>query len=441
MQKIAIIGTGYVGLVTAVGFAELGNSVIGIDKDKEKLEPLKKGIPPFYEPGLEELLKKNFKEGRIVFTDSIKDGVENSDIIFICVGTPPLEDGSADLSQISVVSKEIAEHLNGWKLIVEKSTVPVMTSQWIKRTIKLYSKRAENFDVASNPEFLREGSALHDFFNPDRIVIGVESERAKEVLLDLYKDFKCPVVVTDINTAEIIKHASNSFLAMKISFINMISDLCEKTGADIEKVAYGMGLDKRIGLQFLKAGIGYGGSCFPKDVRAFFKIGEEHGLYFGLLKETDRINEQRIERLMEKVKSALWLPKGKIIGILGVAFKPDTDDIREAPSLKIIEALQREGAILKIHDPRAIPNAKKVLKESNNLKYFEDPYHVCEGAEALILVTEWDEYRELDLKKVKELMKTPIIIDGRNFFDPEEVLSHGFEYYCMGRGNYLKRKD
>lgn len=441
MQKIAIIGTGYVGLVTAVGFAELGNSVIGIDKDMEKLEPLKKGIPPFYEPGLEELLKKNFKEGRIRFTDSIKEGVEESDIIFICVGTPPLEDGSADLSQISIVSKEIAEHLNGWKLIVEKSTVPVMTSQWIKRTIKLYSKRTENFDVASNPEFLREGSALQDFFHPDRIVIGVESERAKEILLNLYKDFNCPIVVTDINTAEIIKHASNSFLAMKISFINMISDLCEKTGADIEKVAYGIGLDKRIGLQFLKAGIGYGGSCFPKDVRAFFKIGEEHGLYFGLLKETDRINEQRIERLMEKVKTALWLPKGKTIGILGVAFKPNTDDIREAPSLKVIEALRKEGAILKVHDPKAIPNAKKVICESENLKYVENPYNACEGAEALILLTEWDEYRELDLKKVKELMKTPIIIDGRNIFNPEEVIGLGFEYYCMGRGNYLKRKD
>lgn len=441
MQKIAIIGTGYVGLVTAVGFAELGNSVIGIDKDMEKLEPLKKGIPPFYEPGLEELLKKNFKEGRIRFTDSIKEGVEESDIIFICVGTPPLEDGSADLSQISIVSKEIAEHLNGWKLIVEKSTVPVMTSQWIKRTIKLYSKRTENFDVASNPEFLREGSALQDFFHPDRIVIGVESERAKEILLNLYKDFNCPIVVTDINTAEIIKHASNSFLAMKISFINMISDLCEKTGADIEKVAYGIGLDKRIGLQFLKAGIGYGGSCFPKDVRAFFKIGEEHGLYFGLLKETDRINEQRIERLMEKVKTALWLPKGKIIGILGVAFKPNTDDIREAPSLKVIEALRKEGAILRVHDPKAIPNAKKVICESENLKYVENPYNACEGAEALILLTEWDEYRELDLKKVKELMKTPIIIDGRNIFNPEEVIGLGFEYYCMGRGNYLKRKD
>ncbi len=440
MQKIAIIGTGYVGLVTAVGFAELGNDVIGVEKDKEKLDLLKKGLPPFYEPGLEELLKKNFENGRIKFSDSIKEGVEKSEIIFICVGTPPLEDGSADLSQISVVSKEIAEHLNGWKLIVEKSTVPVMTSQWIKRTIKLYSKREENFEVASNPEFLREGSALQDFFHPDRIVIGVESERAKEILLNLYKDFDCPIVVTDINTAEIIKHASNSFLAMKISFINMISDLCEKTGADIEKVAYGIGLDKRIGLEFLKAGLGYGGSCFPKDVRAFFKIGEEHGLHFGLLKETDKINEQRIERVMEKVKSALWLPKGKVIGILGVAFKPNTDDVREAPSLKIIEALRKEGAILRVHDPKAISNAKRIIEEDKNLKYVNSPYEACEGAEALIIVTEWDDYRKLDLKRVKELMKTPIIIDGRNIFNPEEVINLGFEYYCMGRGNYLKGK-
>lgn len=440
MQRITIIGTGYVGLVTAVGFAELGNNVIGIEKDREKLDLLKKGIPPFYEPGLEELLRKNFQEGRIIFSDITKEGVEESEIIFICVGTPPLEDGSADLSQISVVSKEIAEHLNGWKLIVEKSTVPVMTSQWIKRTIKLYSKKGESFEVASNPEFLREGSALQDFFNPDRIVIGVESDRAKEILLNLYKDFKCPIVVTDINTAEIIKHASNSFLAMKISFINMISDLCEKTGADIEKVAYGIGLDKRIGLQFLKAGLGYGGSCFPKDVRAFYKIGEEHGLYFGLLKETDKVNEQRIERLMEKVKSAIWLPKDKIIGILGVAFKPNTDDVRDAPSFKIIKALRKEGAILKVHDPKAIPNAKRILEESKDLIYTETPYKACEGAEALVIVTEWEEYRNLDLKKVKELMKTPIIIDGRNIFNPEEVMGLGFEYYCMGRGNYLKRK-
>ncbi len=440
MQNITIIGTGYVGLVTAVGFAELGNKVIGIEKDKEKLDLLKKGLPPFYEPGLEELLKKNFNEGRIKFSDSIKEGMEESEIIFICVGTPPLEDGSADLSQISSVSKEIAENLNGWKLIVEKSTVPVMTSQWIKRTIKLYSKRDVNFEVASNPEFLREGSALNDFFHPDRIVIGVESDKGKEVLLNLYKDFDCPILVTDINTAEIIKHASNSFLAMKISFINMISDLCEKTGADIEKVAYGIGLDKRIGLQFLKAGIGYGGSCFPKDVRAFFKIGEEHGLYFGLLKETDRINSQRIERLMEKVRLALWLPKGKVIAILGVAFKPNTDDVRDAPSLKVIEALRKEGAILKVHDPKAISNVKKIIGEDENLKYVNTPYEACDGAEALILVTEWEGYKELDLKRIKGLMKTPIIIDGRNFFDPEEVIKNGFEYYCMGRGNYLKRK-
>ncbi len=440
MQRIAIIGTGYVGLVTAVGFAEMGNIVIGIDNDQEKLELLKKGLPPFYEPGLEELLRKNFEKGSIRFTDSIEEGARESDIIFICVGTPSLEDGSADLSQISAVSKEIAEHLDGWKLIVEKSTVPVMTSQWIKRTIKLYSRREGNFDVASNPEFLREGSALHDFFHPDRIVIGVESERAKENLIHLYKDFNCPIVITDINTAEIIKHASNSFLAMKISFINMLSDLCEKTGADVEMVAYGIGLDKRIGLQFLKAGLGYGGSCFPKDVRAFYKIAEEHGLHFGLLKETERVNQQRIERLMEKIKSAMWLPKNKVMGILGVAFKPDTDDIREAPSLKIIEILRREGAYLKIHDPKAIPNIKKVIKEDENLKYVDSPYKACENAEALIIVTEWDEYRELDLNKIKEIMKTPIIIDGRNIFKPEEVIKLGFEYYCMGRGNYQRGK-
>ncbi|MGQ9618422.1 MAG: UDP-glucose dehydrogenase family protein [Candidatus Aminicenantia bacterium] len=441
MHKITVIGAGYVGLVTAVGFAELGNEVINVEKAEEKLTLLKEGKPPFYEPGLEELLKKNFDERRLKFTDSIEEGVKGSDIIFICVGTPSLEDGSADLSQISIVAREIARYLDGWKLIVEKSTVPVKTSQWIRREIELYSRREGNFDVASNPEFLREGSALQDFFYPDRIVVGVESERAKETLLSLYKDFNCPIVITDINTAEIIKHASNSFLAMKISFINMISDLCEKTDADVEMVAYGVGLDKRIGLQFLKAGLGYGGSCFPKDVRAFYKIGEEHGLHFGLLRDTERINEQRIERLMEKVRKALWLPKDKVIGILGVAFKPNTDDIREAPSIKIIELLKREGAFLKIHDPKAIPNIKKVVPESERIKYLEDPYKTSEDAEALIIVTEWDEYRNLDLKKIKELMKTPIIIDGRNIYEPVEVIKLGFEYYCMGRSNYLKRKN
>ncbi|MEO0202913.1 MAG: UDP-glucose/GDP-mannose dehydrogenase family protein [candidate division WOR-3 bacterium] len=429
-MKIGVIGTGYVGLTTALMFAKLGFKVYGNDKDKEKIEKLKRGICPIYEPGLEEILKEMLKLNQIEFLDDIAQTIKISDVIFICVGTPTNPDGSPDLSQVEEVSRIIAENLNGYKLIVEKSTVPVQTAQWIKRTIKLYSHKNFEFDIASNPEFLREGSALKDAFNPDRIVIGVENERAKNILLNLYEKINAPKIIVDINTAEIIKHASNAFLAMKISFINMVADLCEKTGADIRKVAEGMGYDKRIGREFLNAGIGYGGSCFPKDVRAFYYIGSSYGLDFSLLLAIENINNSRIDRIIEKLKLALWNLNNKKIAIWGLSFKPDTDDIREAPSLKVVSRLLMEKAIICAYDPKAMENFKKLFP---NVNYGDDKYEVLRDANALLILTEWNEFKNVEFEKMKELMRTPIIVDGRNIFECEEVKSHGFEYYPIGR--------
>ncbi|MEO0160486.1 MAG: UDP-glucose/GDP-mannose dehydrogenase family protein [candidate division WOR-3 bacterium] len=429
-MKIGIIGTGYVGLTTALTFAKLGFKVYGNDKDKEKIEKLKNGICPIYEPGLDELLKEMLEANQIEFLEDIVQTIKLSDVIFICVGTPTNPDGSPDLSQVEEVSRIIAENLNGYKLIVEKSTVPVQTAQWIKRTIKLYSHRDIEFDVASNPEFLREGSALKDAFNPDRIVIGVESERAKEILLKLYEKINAPKIIVDINTAEIIKHASNAFLAMKISFINMVADLCEKTGADIKKVAEGMGYDKRIGREFLNAGIGYGGSCFPKDVRAFYYIGSSYGLDFSLLLAVENINNSRIDRIIEKLKKALWNLNNKKIAIWGLSFKPNTDDIREAPSIKVVNRLLKENATISAYDPKAMNNFKKLFP---NIMYGNDKYEVLKNANALLILTEWDEFKNVDFGKMRELMRTPIIVDGRNIFECEEVRKYNFEYYPMGR--------
>ncbi len=430
MKKIAVFGAGYVGLITALGFAKLGNRVYSVDKDKGKIEKLLRGEPPFYEPGLDELLEEVRRTGLISFHTDGREAVKEADIIFICVGTPPLPDGRADLSQVEAVARFIAENMQEFKIIVEKSTVPVRTSFWIKRTISLYNRRKVDFEVASNPEFLREGSAIHDFFNPERIVIGVESERVGKVLSDLYRGFSCPVLVTDINTAEIIKHASNSFLAMKISFINMISDLCEKTGADVDMVARGMGLDSRIGEKFLKAGVGYGGSCFPKDVKAFYRIAEEHGLDFSLLKEVDRINNKRASRFVAKIKKALWNLKAKKIAVFGLAFKPNTDDVREAPSLRIIKLLLEEGAEVSAYDPKAMENAAKVLK---GIEYASSPYEAASGSNAIALVTEWDEFKNLDWSRIASLMETPIVFDGRNFLDGRRLAELGFEYYPIGK--------
>jgi len=433
-MKIAVIGTGYVGLVTAAGLAEFGHAVVGADKAADKIERIARGELPIYEPGLEELLKSNLKRGNLTFSEDLDKTIRASDVIFVCVGTPQGEDGSADMSQIEEVSRQIAENLNGYKVVVEKSTVPVKTSSWIKRTITLYKKSDIHFDIASNPEFLREGSAVPDFLRPDRIIIGVETERARDILVKIYENAKDRLLITNIDTAELIKHASNSFLAMKISYINLMANLCEKTEADIEQVAKGMGLDPRIGNLFLKAGLGFGGSCFPKDLKALIKIGEDLGVDMSLLKETDRINAERSKLFLEKIKKALWILKDKKIAILGLAFKPDTDDIREAPSIKLIANLLNEGAVLRLYDPKAQNNMKELYPEDKTrIQYCRTPYKAANGANALLLCTEWKEFIDLDLKKVKNLMDNPIIVDGRNIFNPAEVRKIGFEYYSIGR--------
>lgn len=435
-MKITIIGAGYVGLATTVGFAELGNEIMCVDKFHTKIEKLSKGISPIFEPGLPELLQKHIRQNRIYFTDKIEDGIGFSDIIFLCVGTPQNDDGKADLFQIEEASKDIAKHMKSYKLIIEKSTVPVNTHQWVKRVIKRYTKKNIEFDVASNPEFLKEGSAVYDFMNPDRIVVGIESNKAKKILENLYQPFKekaIPIIITTPAAAELIKHASNSFLAMKISYINMVSELCEKVGADINMVAEGMGYDKRIGRDFLKAGIGYGGSCFPKDVKAFIKIAEEQGIDFTLLKEVEKINFIRKIKFLKKIKEALWIIKDKSIAIWGLAFKPDTDDIREAPSIDIVRELKKDGANLRLYDPQAMENFRDIFSESKYITYFEDKYEALKETEALVIVTEWDEFVKADLDKIKTNMKLPIIIDGRNIYPPQIMKEKGFEYYSIGR--------
>jgi len=432
-MKIAVIGTGYVGLVTAAGLAEFGHAVIGTDKDAEKIEKIAAGIAPIYEPGLEDLLARNLKKGNLAFTPEVDRTIREADVIFVCVGTPQDENGRADMSQIESVSRAIAQNLNGYKVIVEKSTVPVKTSDWIKRIVTLYRKGDTPFDVASNPEFLREGAAVGDFLEPDRIIIGVESDRARDILVRIYDQFKDRILVTNIDTAELIKHASNSFLALKISYINMISDLCEKTDADVERVALGMGLDPRIGKQFLKAGLGYGGSCFPKDIKALVKIGEDLGVNMSLLKEADRVNHDRIRIFLDKVRRALWILKDKKIAVLGLAFKPETDDIRESSSIGIIRELLKEGALLRLYDPKAMDCMKRVFPESASVVYCGDGYEAAEEANALLLTTEWAEFADLDLGRIKDLMANPIIVDGRNLFAPGKVRELGFEYYSVGR--------
>ena len=433
-MKIGIIGTGYVGLVSAAGLAELGHTVVGTDAVVEKIEMASNGVAPIYEPGLEELLKKNLKSGNLSFSTDLNQTILSSDVLFVCVNTPQREDGSADMTYVEAVSRQIAENLNAYKVVVEKSTVPVQTSMWINRTISLYKKGETDFDIASNPEFLREGSAIEDFLNPDRVIIGVESERARDILVKIYEKFKERILVTNIDTAELIKHASNSFLAMKISYINLMSEICERTEADVELVAKGMGLDDRIGPRFLRAGLGYGGSCFPKDIKALTKIGEDLGINMSLLKEADRINTDRINNFVEKIKKALWILKDKKIAVLGLSFKPETDDIREAPSLKVIKELLEEGSQLRLYDPEAMENVKAVLpEEPPRISYTESPYEAAEGANALLIITEWEEFSGLDLEKIKEIMDNPIIVDGRNIFDIPTMKKLGFEYYSIGR--------
>ncbi|MFC2169745.1 UDP-glucose dehydrogenase family protein [Acidobacteriota bacterium] len=433
-MKIAVIGTGYVGLVTAVGLADLGHDVTGTDIISEKVEKASQGIANIYEPGLQELLKANLKKGNLSFSDDLNQTIRSANALFVCVNTPQKEDGSADMSYVEGVSRKIAENLNDYKIIVEKSTVPIKTSLWIKRTISLYKKTDQDFDVASNPEFLREGSAVSDFLNPDRIIIGVETDRARDILVRIYKKHEDRLLITNIDTAELIKHASNSFLALKISYINLMSDLCEQTDADIEQVARGMGLDLRIGGHFLRAGIGYGGSCFPKDIKALAKIGEDLGVGMNLLKEADQINLKRIDNFIEKIKKALWIIKDKKIGILGLSFKPDTDDIREAPSIKIIRKLLAEEAFLRLYDPKAMQNMKEIFPDNPpNVLYANSLYEAAEGTNVLLLLTEWAEFKEMDFEKIKKVMDNLIIVDGRNVFKPGKIRQLGFEYYSVGR--------
>lgn len=433
LLKVGIIGAGYVGLVTATCLAEIGNQVICSEKDKKRLSILKKGKCPIYEPGLEKLIEKNHET--LNFTSETAELVDFADIIFICVGTPAKDDGKPDLSQVEGASREIAASLDDkYKLIVEKSTVPVRTYEWVKKTLNRYSDNPVNFDVASNPEFLREGSAIKDFMEPDRIVIGVETKKAEELLKRLYKPLtnkEIPLLVTDPATAEMIKHASNSFLAMKISYINMIADLCEKVGVDVDIVAKGMGYDHRIGKEFLRPGIGYGGSCFPKDVRAFIKIAEEYGIDFNILHETEKINNERRKNFIKKIEDVLWINKDKNIAIWGLSFKPGTDDIREAPSIDIVSNLLKSGVNLRLYDPEAMENFKKLYSENPNIKYFNDKYRALKDADALLILTEWEEFKNPDFKRMKKLMRLPIIIDGRNIFKPKEI--NGFEYYSIGR--------
>lgn len=430
-MNICIIGAGYVGLVSGACFADLGNTVICVDNDEKKIKRLKAGAVPIYEPGLEEMIKRNVKEGRLSFTPRIKEGVKKCEVIFIAVGTPSRCNGEADLSFVENVSREIAVSMPSYRLVVEKSTVPVNTGEWVEHTIKVFNKRNIKFDVASNPEFLKEGSAIKDFMNPDRVVVGVKSKKARDILVELYKPLKAPIVVTDIKSAEIIKHASNSFLATKISFINAISDICDKVGADIVEVAKGIGLDRRIGKEFLNAGIGFGGSCFPKDLSAFIRIADKVGYNFGLLKEVQEINSYQKSLIIKKIESLLWnLPK-KTIGVLGLAFKPDTDDIRQSPAIDIISVLLKEGAHIKTYDPEAMEKARREMPR--NVEFCRDAYSVAKNSDCLLLATEWNEFKELDFKKIKKIMRQPILIDGRNIYDPAEMKKLGFTYVGIGR--------
>ena len=432
-MKLTIIGTGYVGLVTGTCFAEVGHQVICVDNDAAKVKMLQAGGIPIYEPGLEELIKKNVAAGRLSFTSSTAEGVEKSDVIFIAVPTPPQPDGSVDLSFIEKVAREIAAAINGYKIIVDKSTVPVRTGDKVAETIKRYCKAEAECDVVSNPEFLREGFAVEDLMHPDRVVIGVRSQRPVAAMKEVYTPFKAPIIVTDINSAELIKHASNSFLALKISYINAISVICEATGANVQEVANGMGMDERIGRRFLNASLGFGGSCFPKDLSAFIKISEQCGYEFGLLKEVQRINASQMDRFVKKITDTLWVLKDKTIGVLGLAFKQNTDDVRSSPAIELCQRLLKEGATLRVHDPKGMEKAKALLPADNRVTYVDDMDAVAAGCDALVVATEWDEFKKLDLAKARKSLSHPIMFDGRNLFDPQEMEKLGWIYKSIGR--------
>ncbi len=432
-MNICVIGTGYVGLVTGACLAEFGMSLICVDNDQEKINLLKQGTIPIYEPGLEGLVVKNMREGRLSFSISIEEGVKSSLVVFIAVGTPSHEDGSADLQAAEEVAKEIGRSMNGYKVIVIKSTVPVGTARRLKKLIQDQQSQPIPFDIVSNPEFQREGSAIEDFMRPDRVTIGAESEQAIAIMKDIYSALyliETPFVITGLETAEMIKYAANAFLATKVSFINEIANLCERMGADVHHVARAMGLDGRIGKKFLHPGPGYGGSCFPKDTRALSRMAQEKGYTFRILDSVIRVNEEQKKRMVGKIQEKVGDLRGKTIGILGLSFKPNTNDIRESSSMVIIRDLLAMGAKVKAFDPAAIDEAKAVVPE---VEYGKDPYDVAKGSDALVLATEWNQFRRLDLQRIKTLLKMPIFIDLRNVYDPDQMKRLGFNYCGVGR--------
>ncbi|MEK7165454.1 MAG: UDP-glucose/GDP-mannose dehydrogenase family protein [Patescibacteria group bacterium] len=429
-MTITFIGHGYVGLVTAAVFADLGNTVWVVGRTKEKIENLKRGVMPFYEPGLEEMVKRNTQGKRLLFTLDYQEAVSNSEVVFIAVGTPPKKSGEADLSSVFAAAQGLSKSLDGYTVVVTKSTVPPGTNRKVGEIVSKMKPQKANFDIASIPEFLREGTALSDTLHPDRVVIGSDSVKARKILTDLHKPIDGKVVLTNIETAEMIKYASNSLLSTKISFAHAMAFLSERVGADVEDVLEGVGLDKRLGRAFLYPGVGYGGSCFPKDVRALIAIAESVKYDFKLLKAVDEINNQASAFFIKKIETQLAPIKGKNVGVLGLSFKPNTDDMREAPSVKIINALRKSGVKIKAFDPVAMTNAKKILRD---IDYCTNAYDVAKDADAVVVLTEWNEFRQLDLLRLKSMMKTPMLFDGRNIYDPNEVKSLGFVYYGVGR--------
>jgi UDPglucose 6-dehydrogenase len=433
MSKLCVIGTGYVGLVTGTCFSDLGNQVVCLDVDSERIENLKQGIMPIYEPGLEQLVDQNVRAGRLTFTTDMHTALDHADFAFIAVGTPSGVDGEADLQYVRSAAEAIADIVEYPLVIVNKSTVPVGTGDWLADI--LFKRRAGKpmaFSVVSNPEFLREGSAINDFMCPDRIVLGSLDREAASKVAQLYLSLRCPIVVTDLRTAEMIKYASNAFLATRVSFINEIASMCEELGADVREVALGMGYDKRIGSSFLDAGLGWGGSCFPKDVKALAHMAVLHGTHPQLLQAVMEINRNMRRRVVLRLRRSLGTLNDKVIGILGLSFKPNTDDIREAPSLEVIHLLENEGAVIRAYDPQAMENAAKLLPR---LHLCETPYQVADGADALVLATEWNEFKQLDFSRIKQSMRTPVIVDGRNQWDGEKLRELGFTYFGIGRGN------
>ena len=431
-MKIAIIGSGYVGLVTGACFAEVGHEVICVDNDERKVKALRNGKVPIYEPGLEQLVQRNVSAHRLQFSGSIEEGVDNSEVVFIAVPTPPQIDGSVDLTYIERVAREIASVLKEYRVIVDKSTVPVKTGEKVADTIRRYNKVNVDFDVVSNPEFLREGCAVADLLEPDRIVIGSNSERALAIMKKVYEPFMAPIMVTDINSAELIKHAANSFLALKISYINALSAICEASGADVEKVADGIGADKRIGRSFLNAGLGYGGSCFPKDIAAFIALSEQIGEPFQLLREVQRINQRQRERFVKKLRDKLWVLKEKRIAVWGLTFKPDTDDVRSSVAVDLVNDLLQEGAQVTAYDPKGNERVQE-LNLCPGVRLANSALEAVQDAETLVLATEWPDFGNVDLTEVRRRMHTPIVFDGRNLFDPATMRDLGFQYYAIGR--------